>query len=48
MKLDDDDRIAAIAACEGDGQEKTENKNSSHAQDKTLRDAQKGRPAKPQ
>jgi hypothetical protein len=48
MKLDDDDGIAAIAACEGDGQEKTENKNSSHAQDKTLRDAQKGRPARPQ
>src|SRR5688572_4972776 len=48
IELYNNNGIAAIAAREGDGQEKTKDKNSSHAQDKTLRDAQKGRPARPQ
>ena len=37
MELNNDDGIAAIAAREGDCQEKSEDKNASHAQDKTYR-----------
>jgi hypothetical protein len=37
MELDDDDGIAAIAAKEGDYQEKSEYKDSSHAQTKPFR-----------
>ena len=37
MELNNDDGIAAIAAREGDCQEKSEDKNSGHAQTKPYR-----------